>query len=104
MVVSREAGILRHLLACGHALPGRVVDSGSRDLDGLAAMAERVAQLLASAGMTVARVPVADGAPLGDAVVGRLRGRGGRRVLLAGHLDTVFPRGTAAARPFTMDA
>jgi len=80
------------------------IDSGSRDLDGLAAMAERVAELLAGAGMTVARVPVADGAPLGDAVVGRLRGRGGRRVLLAGHLDTVFPRGTAAARPFSVDA
>lgn len=80
------------------------IDSGSRDLAGLAAMAARVADLLAGAGMAVARVPVADGAPLGDAVVGRLRGRGRRRVLLAGHLDTVFPRGTAAARPLTVDA
>ncbi len=80
------------------------IDSGSRDLDGLAAVAALVAGLLGGAGMAVARVPVADGGPLGDAVVGRLRGRGRRRVLLAAHLDTVFARGTAAARPFTVDA
>ena len=80
------------------------IDSGSRDLAGLDAMATRVAALLAGAGMAVERVAVADGGPLGDAVVGRLRGRGRRRVLLAGHLDTVFPRGAAAARPFTVDA
>ncbi len=80
------------------------IDSGSRDLDGLAAMAAQVAGLLHGAGMTVTQVPVADGEPLGDAVVGRLRGRGRRRVLLAGHLDTVFAPGTAAARPLRVDA
>ncbi|HEX8519741.1 MAG TPA: M20/M25/M40 family metallo-hydrolase, partial [Pseudonocardia sp.] len=85
------------------------IDRGSRDLDGLAAAATAFAGFLAEAGMAVTRVPVGAGGPLGDAVVGRLQGSGragsGRRsVLLAGHLDTVFPRGTAAARPFTVDA
>lgn len=44
----------------------------------------------------------------GDVVVGRLRGRlpverGGRRILLAGHMDTVFDDGTAADRPFGLN-
>jgi len=38
---------------------------------------------------------------LGDTVVTTFEGRpGGPRVLLIGHLDTVFDPGTAAARPF----
>jgi len=39
---------------------------------------------------------------LGDTVIGTLEGRAGAgpRVLLIGHLDTVFDEGTAAARPF----
>jgi len=63
-----------------------------------------------------ARVTVHPNATLGDTVVGTIlghgedqgprRGRGsashdqGARVLLIGHLDTVFPEGTAAARPY----
>jgi glutamate carboxypeptidase len=39
---------------------------------------------------------------LGDVLVATLAGgtRGGRRVLLVGHMDTVFPEGTAVERPF----
>lgn len=40
---------------------------------------------------------------LGDTVVGTLPGGGGPRILLIGHLDTVFPEGTAKARPFRID-
>jgi glutamate carboxypeptidase len=41
---------------------------------------------------------------LGDIVVATLEGTGdGGRVLLIGHMDTVFPRGTAAARPFRVE-
>ena len=40
---------------------------------------------------------------LGDTVVGTFGGRpDGARLLLIGHLDTVFPDGTAAARPFAI--
>ncbi|QKV73854.1 M20 family metallopeptidase [Amycolatopsis sp. Hca4] len=81
------------------------LDSGSDDPDGVNAVASRVTHLLRRQGFAVERVPL-DGR--GDAVIGRLAGRtprsrGGRRILLAGHLDTVFDRGTAAARPFSTD-
>ena len=40
---------------------------------------------------------------LADIVVGRLTGPGTRRILMIGHMDTVFPEGTAAARPFRIE-
>jgi glutamate carboxypeptidase len=54
---------------------------------------------------TAGAVPRWTGAPLGDMVVGRWAGGrpvadGGRRLLLLAHMDTVFDKGTAAARPF----
>ena len=36
-------------------------------------------------------------------VIGTLRGSGGPRVLLLGHMDTVFDDGTAAARPYRVE-
>jgi glutamate carboxypeptidase len=47
-----------------------------------------------------------DGSPqLGDLLVASLKGSEpeGRSVLLVGHMDTVFPEGTAAERPFRME-
>ncbi len=52
-----------------------------------------------------AQVEVHANSILGNTVVGTFNGRpGGPRVLLIGHLDTVFPEGTAAARPLRIDA
>jgi glutamate carboxypeptidase len=78
------------------------VDSGSRQVDGLRAAADLVQAWCLAAGLAVEREPVTDpaGTPLGDVLIARRRGAGTRRILLAGHLDTVFPPGTAAARPF----
>ncbi|MGA4688081.1 M20/M25/M40 family metallo-hydrolase [Micromonospora sp. AB353] len=78
------------------------VDSGSGQVDGLREVGDLVQGWCLGAGLAVERVPVADpaGGPLGDVLIARRRGAGTRRVLLAGHLDTVFPPGTAAARPF----
>lgn len=39
----------------------------------------------------------------GDCVVGRLAGPGEARIMLMGHLDTVYPDGTAAARPMRIE-
>ena len=51
------------------------------------------------------RRPVHPNAELGDTVVGRDRGSpGGPRILLIGHLDTVFPEGTVAERPYRVEA
>src|SRR4030067_81196 len=40
---------------------------------------------------------------LGDTIVGRFHGVGAGRLLLLAHLDTVFPAGTAAERPFRLE-
>ena len=42
------------------------------------------------------------GPALGDTVVGTLRGAGGARVLMIGHMDTVFDDGTVSERPFSV--
>jgi glutamate carboxypeptidase len=58
---------------------------------------------LAELGAEVEYRPDPDG-NLGDTVVATFRGQdGGARVLLIGHLDTVFDPGTAALRPFRLD-
>ncbi len=82
------------------------INSGSRNLAGLATMADALTPALAAFG-TVARVPAApagtvDAAgrpqPLrhGDNLHLSLRARAPTRVLLTGHMDTVF----AADHPF----
>ncbi|MGW9451508.1 M20 family metallopeptidase [Streptomyces sp. NPDC055632] len=87
------------------------IDSGSYDAEGVNRVADWVERRLERLGFAVERVrfpSTPDGHRTGDALVGRLRGNlpesaGGRRVLLAGHMDTVFENGTAATRPFRID-
>jgi len=76
-------------------------DCGSYSPDGVNRIADAVAASLGELGATVERVPHPEGS-LGDLVVGRLPGEG-PRLLLIGHMDTVFDDGTAAARPFRVD-
>jgi glutamate carboxypeptidase len=78
------------------------IDCGSYTPDGVNRVADRMASWLAELGARVERTPhqPAQGEPkLGDLVVGELAGSGSR-ILLIGHMDTVFDPGTAAARPF----
>ncbi|HEX2140727.1 MAG TPA: M20 family metallopeptidase [Candidatus Limnocylindria bacterium] len=80
------------------------IDSGSYSAAGVNRVADFVAASLAELGAEVERVTggaLRDGRPLGDLVIGRLSGEG-PRVLLIGHMDTVFDDGTAAERPFTV--
>jgi glutamate carboxypeptidase len=79
------------------------IDSGSYTPDGVNAIADRCEQRLRDGGWTVERTahaPENNEPHLGDLVVGRLEGAGGPRILLVGHMDTVFDEGTAAERPF----
>ncbi|TYR66085.1 M20 family metallopeptidase [Streptomyces parvus] len=85
------------------------IDSGSYSPAGVNRVADWTAARLSVLGFAVERVTPGgvDGVTTGDVLIGRRPGRlaardGGRRVLLAAHMDTVFADGTAAARPFTL--
>jgi glutamate carboxypeptidase len=74
-------------------------DCGSYTKSGVDAVGEWTADFLRGQGASVER---RTHDTLGDTVLATFAGRAGSgpRVLLIGHLDTVFDEGTAAARPF----
>ena len=81
------------------------IDCGSYTPDGVNRIADLVTDALRADGAETERiphVPAGGAAPLGDLVVGRFAGDG-PRILLIGHMDTVFDAGTAADRPFRID-
>ncbi|MFL5778488.1 MAG: M20 family metallopeptidase [Chloroflexota bacterium] len=79
------------------------IDCGSYTPRGVDEVGRSVGAFLESLGAEVDTRPD-PGGRLGATVVGTIAGRlGGPRVLLIGHLDTVFEAGTAEARPFTLD-
>jgi glutamate carboxypeptidase len=81
------------------------IDCGSYTPDGVNRVGSFVADALQELGATVERTPhrPANGEPqLGGLVVGRLPGDG-PRLMLIGHMDTVFEEGTATARPFRIE-
>ncbi len=85
------------------ALLGELVaiESPSTDPAGVAGLARRLARELEPLGLQVELLPVARAGPI-------LRARtpsadGTRPVMLLGHLDTVWPLGTLAARPVRVD-
>lgn len=81
------------------------IDCGSYTPDGVNRVADAVGAFLAELGAGVERIPhrPIDGErQLGDLLIGRLAGSG-PRLLLIGHMDTVFEPGTAALRPFHIE-
>lgn len=81
------------------------VDCGSYTPDGVNRIADLVTDALRAAGAETERIPHqpdTSATQLGDLVIGRLAGDG-PRILLIGHMDTVFDPGTAAERPFRID-
>jgi glutamate carboxypeptidase len=82
------------------------VDCGSYSPQGVNAIADLCEARFADGGWGVQRrphVPTGEAPQLGDLVIGRLDGAGGPRVLLVGHMDTVFDDGTVAERPFRIE-
>jgi glutamate carboxypeptidase len=80
------------------------VDCGSYSPAGVNEIADWVAADMAATGARVERM--ADpGGRYGDTVIGTFDGRpgAGPRLLLIGHMDTVFPDGTVAERPFHVE-
>ncbi len=87
------------------------IESGSRDLEGLARLADLVAGRLRALGGEVELVDVSAGMyrmgdtpeRVGQAVRATFRGAGTRKVLLIAHMDTVYVRGMAERQPFRVD-
>ncbi|HYM44161.1 MAG TPA: glutamate carboxypeptidase [Steroidobacteraceae bacterium] len=85
-------------------LLGQVVniDSGTGDVAGGRKVAAALIPHLKALGMTVESVPGEEDG-LAENTVATLAGRGKARILLIGHIDTVFEPGTAQRRPFRTD-
>jgi glutamate carboxypeptidase len=81
------------------------VDCGSYTPEGVNLIADRCHARLAASGFHVDRIPHQGQPRLGDLVIGSLAGDdpAGVRVLMIGHMDTVFGPGTAAERPFSIE-
>jgi glutamate carboxypeptidase len=80
------------------------VDSGTGSVEGVNRVVERCVEWLHTDGWSLGRHAL-DGpnGPLGDLVVAEQDGGARGTTLLIGHTDTVFPDGTAAARPLRLD-
>lgn len=76
------------------------MESGSQNKAGIDAVAARLGQALASEGAAVKIVEMEKAGNMLVAEVGA--GRNKPAVLFMGHMDTVFPLGTVAKRPFTI--
>ena len=80
------------------------IDSGTFNRAGVNRIADLCEARFREHGWDVERIGdvAATGPELGDTVVGTIRGAGGARVLMIGHMDTVFDDGTASERPFSV--
>jgi glutamate carboxypeptidase len=74
------------------------IDSGTDDKAGVDAVQDWLEERLHQLGLSVERRPQEH---WGDDLIARGEGDGLARMLLLGHADTVYPRGTTALRPVT---
>lgn len=77
------------------------VDSGTGDVAGGRKVASLLVPRLKALGMDVQTV-AAEAPDLPENIVATLKGTGHGRILMIGHIDTVFGPGTVAQRPFRM--
>jgi glutamate carboxypeptidase len=75
-------------------------DSGSYDKAGVDAVTAWLAERLHTLGFEVEQVPQER---FGNDLIARRNSRGNGRIMLLGHADTVFPPGTAAERPMSIE-
>ena len=72
------------------------IDCGTFSKPGVDEVGRRFCQMLSETGCEIQTVPLSE---YGDCIQAIWRGRGRLRLLLSGHLDTVYPDGTSAERP-----
>ena len=76
------------------------VDCGTANKAGVDAVGRLFREQLRTTGCELTEFPLTD---YGNCLLATWRGSGRARVLLSGHLDTVYPEGTVAARPMRID-
>ncbi len=82
------------------------IDSGTYTPAGVNRVADLLEARFRASGWATERRPHRPGdgePPLGDVLVARVDGSGRQRILLVCHMDTVWPEGTVAERPFRVD-
>ena len=75
------------------------IDSGTGQIDGINSIISYLEQWLSDIGFAVT---LHNSASYGNNLVARRLGKGHLRLLLVGHVDTVYPYGAAAAQPFNI--
>ena len=75
------------------------IDSGTGQQEGINKIIDYLKQWLNEIGFTVSLHPCEG---FGNNLVARRSGAGSARVLLVGHIDTVYPAGAVKAKPFTI--
>jgi glutamate carboxypeptidase len=76
------------------------IDSGTYTKGGVDAVGHYLRERFAAAGCTVTIYPQTE---YGDNLVAMRHGNGRGRIMLVGHMDTVFPEGEAQRRPFALN-
>jgi glutamate carboxypeptidase len=76
------------------------IDCGTANKAGVDAVGRVFGEQLRAIGCELIEFPLAE---YGDCLLATWRGSGQARVLLSGHLDTVYPEGTVAGRPMRID-
>lgn len=76
------------------------IDRESRYIPGLTQTADYIQNRLLKLGCTIERY---EDDTYGPTLVGKKQGTGKAVILFYAHMDTVWPKGTAAARPFTVE-
>ncbi len=95
MINHIDEGILHEFLADLERLVQ--VDSDTYNRDGLSVIATRLHALFEKCGLEVERL---EDREYGPTLIGRRVGGGNNKIVLLGHMDTVFPPGTVDLRPF----
>lgn len=78
-----------------------LIESGSANAEGLAQMADYTERRLKEIGAVTERRKGTQGP--GSIVIGTFTGNGTKRLMLLGHMDTVYPAGTLATQPYKVD-
>jgi glutamate carboxypeptidase len=78
------------------------IETGTGNAEGMSAMGALLEAELKAVGATVTRHKAA-GDVVGDNIIGRIQGQGGKNILLIAHMDTVYVKGTLEKAPFRID-